>query len=151
MRLLECLTLDSKAFRHCFGDRLDPDGFVCGVSAGLAVELAHVFAAGMMQSYYLPIRRFIEYRAAGAARFRRRAIVDEASLRLARCTGGWAFVIKQLVILQRKRKLPAFGMANYVDALVIVERRQAFGDRARRDALNRRVEPQQAGVEMLLG
>ncbi|HEX3524164.1 MAG TPA: hypothetical protein VHT52_19000 [Stellaceae bacterium] len=60
-------------------------------------------------------------------------------------------MIEQLVILQRKRKLAAFVMANYADALVIVKRRQAFGNRARRDGLNRRIEPQLARVEILLG
>ena len=73
----------------------------------------------MMQADYLPFRRLIEYEATGVAWLRRSAIVDEASLRLARRTGGWAFVLNQLVILQRKRKLAAFGMANYVNALVI--------------------------------
>src|SRR5260370_42544787 len=91
MRPLGCLTLSSEAVRHCFGDRLDPDPFVGGVGAGLAVELAHILAAGMVQADYLPIRRLIEYRATGAARLRRCAIVDEASLRLARRTGGAGF------------------------------------------------------------
>ena len=95
-----------------------------------------------MQADYLPFRRLIEYEATGVAWLRRSAIVDEASLRLARRTGGWAFMLNQLVILQRKRKLAALRMANYVDALVIVKRRQAFGNRARRYALNRLVEPQ---------
>jgi hypothetical protein len=75
-----------ESFPHCFGDRLDPDGFVGGVGAGLAVELAYIFAAGMMQADYLPFRRPIEYEATGVAWLRRSAIVDEASLRLARRT-----------------------------------------------------------------
>jgi hypothetical protein len=47
--------------------------------------------------------------------------VDEASLRLARRTGGWAFVLNQLVILQRKRCSPLLGLPIYVDGWSFVE------------------------------
>src|SRR5689334_17784190 len=70
-----------KAVRHRLADRLDPDCFVGGVGAGLAVELAHILTTGMVQADHLPVRRLIEDRAAGTARLRRRAIVDEAPLR----------------------------------------------------------------------
>jgi hypothetical protein len=61
--------------KHVFG-RQGKNPAAVLVGAGPAVELAHILAAGMVQADYLPIRRHIEYRAAGAARLRGCAIND---------------------------------------------------------------------------
>ena len=83
----------------------------------------------MMQPDHLPVWCLIEDRTAGTAGLSRRTVVDQAPFRLGWLAARRALVVEQLVILQGERKLAAFRMANYVDALVIVQRRQAFCDR----------------------
>src|ERR1700730_9664628 len=98
-------------------DALDPDAFVGGIGAGLAVEAGHLEAAGVMEADEVLL--LMEDRAAGAAALGRRAIVEQAL----------AVLVEQQVVVQGERERTAAGVADDVDLLGAVGNRWGGGER----------------------